>query len=427
MDQLVDEAFRQRCYGSIEPRPDDDRDEYARDNARIIHSAGFRRLQGKTQVMGVGEGDFHRTRLTHSIETAQIGTGLLKTLNRRIEGDDEIRSWLPSTELVIASCLAHDIGHPPFGHGGERALQKCMLGNGGFEGNAQTLRILVKLEKYTMFQGINPTRRTVLAVLKYPICYNKFDESEHGKAPPKCYYEEENQIVEWALEPFDQDDRTNFVRRDAKGEACHSTLDATIMECADDIAYAVHDLEDMVGRQMVQQDRIRDELHKLMNGRDAVGAGDSRIQRSDFEKLFLPSGGGRKDLIGKLVHMLITDVRLIEDSTFRNPLLRFKADFSPEIGQFLKQLKDMVYELVIRQAELQQLERRGQRILESLYGEILSDPKRLVPQNAWESLDPSDSTERRVCDYLAGMTDSYAERIYQRLFTPGFGSSRDEL
>jgi predicted deoxyguanosinetriphosphate triphosphohydrolase len=105
-------------------RKDDVRTEYERDKARIIHSAGFRRLQGKTQVMGVGEGDFHRTRLTHSIETGQIGEGILLKLQNRHANDPEILSGLPDRALVDAACCAHDLGHPPYGHGGEPALQE---------------------------------------------------------------------------------------------------------------------------------------------------------------------------------------------------------------------------------------------------------------------------------------------------------------
>src|SRR5580704_1730381 len=122
----VDTDFRRRCWGDEPPRDDDERDDYQRDKARIIHSAAFRRLQGKTQVMGVGEGDFHRTRLTHSIEAGQIGEALLKVLRRRRDNDAEILPWLTDPALIVAACYAHDLGHPPYGHGGERALHTCV-------------------------------------------------------------------------------------------------------------------------------------------------------------------------------------------------------------------------------------------------------------------------------------------------------------
>jgi hypothetical protein len=135
VSEIIDLQFRERLHGDP-PRSDDHRDPYERDKARIIHSAAFRRLQGKTQVMGVGEGDFHRTRLTHSIEAGQIGEGLLTALRHHHYQDTNVLSWLPSNALIIAACYAHDLGHPPCGHAGERALQSRMFGFGGFEGNA---------------------------------------------------------------------------------------------------------------------------------------------------------------------------------------------------------------------------------------------------------------------------------------------------
>ena len=152
------------------------RSEYDRDEARVIHSAAFRRLQSKTQVLGLGESDFYRTRLTHSMEVAQIGRGLVQYLKEN--GDRETKIHLPCTSLISAICLAHDIGHPPFGHGGEVALNYCMRDYGGFEGNGQTLRILSKLEKYTDGFGINPTRRMLLGVLKYPVSYSRLVNPE---------------------------------------------------------------------------------------------------------------------------------------------------------------------------------------------------------------------------------------------------------
>ena len=128
--------FEERQHNTGAVRPGDIRTQYQRDRARIIHSSAFRRLQGKTQVMGVGEGDFHRTRLTHSIECAQIGNGLLEHLNRRADVPEALGPWLPSRDLIEAACFAHDLGHPPFGHGGEKALHRQMIRLGGFEGNA---------------------------------------------------------------------------------------------------------------------------------------------------------------------------------------------------------------------------------------------------------------------------------------------------
>ena len=159
-------------------KPGDVRTPYQHDKGRVIHSAAFRRLQGKTMVMGVGECDFHRTRLTHSMECAQIGNGLLLKLIKCHLTPAELTSLL-DRDLIEAACLAHDLGHPPFGHGGEKALHGQMLDHGGFEGNAQTLRMTTRLERYADNNlGIDPTRRLVLAVLKYPVAHNKFDLKE---------------------------------------------------------------------------------------------------------------------------------------------------------------------------------------------------------------------------------------------------------
>ena len=155
--------------GNNTRRPDEIRSEYERDLSRLIHSSAFRRLQSKTQVLGLGESDFYRTRLTHSMEVAQIGSGILSQLNIRYPvGVATEAEFLPHPSLMQAICLAHDIGHPPFGHGGEVALNYCMRAYGGFEGNGQTLRILTQLDKYTESNGLDPTRRLILGVLKYP-------------------------------------------------------------------------------------------------------------------------------------------------------------------------------------------------------------------------------------------------------------------
>jgi dGTPase len=253
----IDEPFRKRFCHDEDPRPDDERDEYGRDRARIIHSAAFRRLQAKTQVMGVGEGDYHRTRLTHSIEAAQVGEGILAVLERRYRDHAQLKNWLPSRDLVLAACYAHDLGHPPFGHGGERALHSRMAACGGFEGNGQTLRILTRLEKYSDGQGIIPTRRLILAILKYPVPYSQFDAKMHLTKPPKCYFDTEQEIVNWALDhPFTTAEQHTFTTALTDGKPAHRSLDCSIMECADDVAYAVHDLEDIVARRLVSMDEV---------------------------------------------------------------------------------------------------------------------------------------------------------------------------
>ncbi|HWW05869.1 dGTP triphosphohydrolase [Collimonas sp.] len=142
--------------------------EYQRDRARIIHSSSFRRLQSKTQVLSLGESDFYRTRLTHSLEVAQIGSSICEQLKELYKANSEYMGLIPSFSLIEAICLAHDLGHPPFGHGGEIALNSIMKDHGGFEGNGQTLRIVTRLGEYSPVHGIDLSRRTLLGLLKYP-------------------------------------------------------------------------------------------------------------------------------------------------------------------------------------------------------------------------------------------------------------------
>ncbi|WP_415582920.1 dGTP triphosphohydrolase, partial [Legionella worsleiensis] len=178
-------------------RQSNDRCEYTRDRARIIHSSAFRRLQGKTQVFGLGESDFYRTRLTHSMEVAQISSSLVNKLSLMYP---ENKNFFPCQNLIECIGLAHDIGHPPFGHGGEKALNYCLDKNGsGFEGNAQTYRVCTALGEHSSDNGYNLTRRTLLGLIKYPVDLKEAKNSsiyEKDKAPenidsykpPKCIY-----------------------------------------------------------------------------------------------------------------------------------------------------------------------------------------------------------------------------------------------
>ena len=241
----------------------DARDPYQRDLGRIVHSASFRRLQTKTQVMGSGEGDFHRTRLTHSLEVAQIGRGIVWQIQNIPDLDlkRDLASIIPSSELIEAVCYAHDIGHPPYGHAGEQALQSKMHDFGGFEGNAQTVRILTKLEKMFKNNGVKPTRRLLLGVLKYPVPYSKCILSKIK--PPKCHYDCETDIIERALEIFEPDDRQKFLELNSDNKTTYKTFDCSIMEMADDIAYGVHDLEDGIARGILRRAELESDIQNI--------------------------------------------------------------------------------------------------------------------------------------------------------------------
>jgi dGTPase len=215
-----------------EPPKTSGRGVFERDRARVLHSSALRRLAAKTQVVAVGAGDFPRTRLTHSLECAQIGRELGRTL-----GCDP--------DLVDAACLAHDLGHPPFGHNGESALAVLAAGCGGFEGNAQSLRLLTRLETKVLGAGLNLARATLDATLKYPWLAGKGPAGNGGAASTAKFgaYEQDAQVFDW-------------IRLGAPpGRAC---LEAQVMDWADDVAYSVHDLEDGLQAGLITPAALRD-------------------------------------------------------------------------------------------------------------------------------------------------------------------------
>lgn len=429
--KLLEEAV----HGPNPARPGDNRSTYKRERARILHSSAFRRLQGKTQVMGVGEGDFHRTRLTHSIEVAQIGEGILDVLQDRHRNEAEIIRWLPCHDLLSSACFAHDLGHPPFGHAGEVALQEKMSNSGGFEGNAQTLRIIARLEKYTELHGINPSKRLVLAVLKYPVPYSASAIEKWAPKPPKCYYDEDQDIVTAALKDFSKDDLYYITKLSSasKPKPMRRSLDAAIMELADDIAYGVHDLEDVVGRKFV----LREELDSLLTTlfadigilkSDAANGQNDQMSKENIIRGLFGSSVERKETIGRLVNIFVTSAKVGVDTDVSHGLFRHTIEISAPLRKALDFLSDKVtFDLVILNPRVAQLERRGQRMVQMVFDELLNSPDRFIPKHSLKSLIAVGSERRAVCDYVAGMTDPYAERVYHRLFTPGAGSSWDEL
>ncbi|NRD74099.1 deoxyguanosinetriphosphate triphosphohydrolase family protein [Shewanella sp. VB17] len=431
--------WHERRLTEDKKRRNDHRSPYQRDRARILHSAAFRRLQAKTQVLGVGMNDFYRTRLTHSLEVSQIGTGIRAQL--KLKQTDHL-DLFDSMSLIESLCLAHDIGHPPFGHGGEVALNYMMRDHGGFEGNGQTFRILTGLEPYTECYGMNLCRRTLLGILKYPALYS----SLHHKIKPveitnfrqlkptdwtpvKGIFDDDSAILEWVLAPLSHTDRALFQQSHVVCAGQHrrtgyKSLDCSIMELADDIAYAVHDLEDAIVMGIVTSNQWQHDVENALKISE-----DSWISQEFAvigDKLFSHHHHLRKDAIGTLVNGFVTAIDLLEDEALTEPLLRFNASLDKHFAEALEVLKQFVYKHVIRKPEIQMLEYKGQQIVMELFEAFESDPERLLPahtQERWRRVTAEGLNSHRViADYISGMTDEFASRLHQHLFSPKMGS-----
>lgn len=417
------------------------REAFDRDRARIIHSSSFRKLQSKTQVLGIGEGDFYRTRLTHSQEVAQIGRGIVDNLMESYSKKDLIRDTLPSRDCIEAICLAHDLGHPPFGHGGEVALDFKMKDFGGFEGNGQTLRIISSLESHTPEYGLNLTRRTMLGVLKYPAEYEavvcRYDPDLKspcmGWKPPKCFLSTEKTLVEWLLHDFSEEDRINFqlhtnpekpkVLKEysiklSHGTTKYKTLDCSIMEIADDIAYGVHDLEDAIALNLIQQDDLAPTEELMI-----------RLTKNEniLEHLFRKELGLRKIAIGQIVHVLITSVEITFQDIFEHPILELKAVLPADQRILLDQFQKLILEHMIKKPSVRSLEWRGQDQILKLFDVFVHFAEDLIPKHHLVQADDPSARYRSICDFIAGMSDEYAIRWYERLFIPRQRTMFDQI
>lgn len=416
-----------------------DRDNFSRDRARVIHSAFFRRLQGKTQVLGLGESDFYRTRLTHSIEVAQVASGIVETLQSK-KDMASFRGLLPTSALIEAIALAHDIGHPPFGHGGEIALNYSMRGCGGFEGNAQTLRICTKLGEYSDNNGLNLTRRTLLGLLKYPAAYSSVVRTSKYEAnlaplnidsfkPPKCVFDCDSDSLEFVLEPF-QTEAEKFKsfrlvdKEHAKTE--FKALDTSILELADDIAYGVHDLEDAIALRLVDEKIWRAEVHAAILSRSTSSRLREEMPKIS-EDLFSGINKVRKKSISFLVGYFIQSCSLAQRNVFENSLLDTVAIMPEPAAEELDILKKFVVKHVIKTVEVQTLEYRGQQMIVKVFDAIANNPSRLLLKKYYEEYVAQDRSLRVICDYMAGTTDDYATGLYHKIFTPSSGSIFDRL
>jgi len=415
----------------------DQRTPFQRDKARVLHSAAFRRLQSKTQIHNNGLSDFYRTRLTHSLEVAQIGTGIVANL-KIIQ--PEFKALLPGNNLIETICLSHDIGHPPFGHGGETALNYMMIKHGGFEGNGQTFRILTQLEQYTEHNGMNLTRRSLLGLLKYPICLSEMstsypiDTSRNFRQlkteewmPAKGIYDHDKHLLDAVLAPLCASDRQLFgsKRTPVSNSKQHlkskyKSFDCSIMEIADDIAYGVHDLEDAIAMGIINKTLWQEKVLTQLSEIEDFCLHQQLQEITD--NLFSLQNFKRKDAIGSLVNALITSISIQRvNKQFIEPLLAYNAYLDPAMFRALEILKSFVLNYVIKSPDLQILEYRGQQIVMELFEAFKAGPLRFLPEGAkqlWKAQNGDESREQRViADYISSLTDNHALRLHASLFS----------
>jgi dGTPase len=433
-------------------RPDDARTPGDIDYARVIHSASFRRLQGKTQILNLGESDFYRTRLTHSLEVAQIASGLGAQLRHQFPEHAAI-DCVPDRSMLQAIACTHDLGHPPFGHGGEVALNYCMRNNGGFEGNGQTLRILSKLEKFSDTDGADLTREALLGVLKYPVSFKSAENVDifprmipdtsgiplldrESAKPPKCYLDSESEVVSWLLQPLSDDDRALFQSFDQKpgkhAKARHKSFACSIMDLADDISFGIHDMEDALALRLVDEAGFRrhvsiEKCQGLLYYLNSQYSGKygNNVYEALIDRIF-SNGAERKHQINRFLGFIISSVEIREVEGFREPRLRYRAQLPEPVSRFVEAIKDFIRQEVIFSPSVQQLEFKGQMMVIAVFEALRSDPGKFLPTDIFAKFDGADPM-RQICDYVAGMTDTYLLRMYERLFLPRIGSVFDKL
>lgn len=405
-DAVPNKFYKQFDYEPLvkrSQRKGEKRTQFERDRDRIIHSYAFRRLQAKTQVFKTGEYDFYRTRLTHTIEVSQIGRAICALL-RRTSRCLRARDFYIDSDLVEAICLAHDLGHPPFGHGGEKALNRLMRDFGGFEGNAQTLRLLTDTmwhaapPKYR--EGMSPTRALMDGVLKH-------------KAECKSFYD-------------GQEEYLNFVHKGLPDEfRQRRSIECQIMDWADEVAYSVGDFVDGFHARFITIEKLK------------RWSGDKRIPDLTEKLIEALEKNELSEFAAGKVGDFIKDCKLAEASlprTDKTNRYRYDIDVSARRAE-QECLAQISQDLVFAHPAVQQLEYKAQGMIEQLFGVLrdnyifeISPKKHLLNNDVEESLKAVSGPQeraRRVCDYIAGMSDDYIIRTCRRLTEPEFGSIVD--
>lgn len=338
---------------------------FQRDRDRILHTTAFRRLEYKTQVFINYEGDYYRTRLTHTLEVTQIGRTIARAL-----GVNE--------DLVEAICLAHDLGHPPFGHSGEAALAKLMKDHGGFDHNKQSLRIVTFLERrYADFPGLNLTWETREGIVKH--------ESEYDVADAREYNPE-----------------------------LRASIEAQIANVADELAYTAHDLDDGLRSGMITPSMLEGiTLWEILV--ESVG-----WKGPELDDL------SRHRMIRRLIGLEVTDIVHTSDLLIKEARLSSPEDaqrlsynvvvFSEEMYRRNRPLKDFLFKNLYRHHRVVRMQTKAERIITELFNAYCSEPQ-MLPRHIQDTIEER-GLERTVCDYIAGMTDRFAVEEYNKLFEP---------
>ncbi len=408
-------------------READARTPFQIDRDRVVFAYPFRALQSKTQVFQTGEYDFYRTRLTHSLEVARIGRSLCEELRR------QNAAVALDADLVEAICLAHDLGHPPFGHIGERKLNALMADHGGFEGNAQTARILTGLiyrRRDGHPRGMSPTRAFLDGILKY-----KRLRHECPEPVPANHFLYDTQA---ALRAFVCGEDTGL----EGGPILERSLECQLMDWADDTAYSLHDIMDGIEAGFLT-------LERLGQWRERTQGGPSPMDDEAlgwFEKLcelirddrVVPAFSAK---IGDFIRAAQLEPR-DHPLAGQTPRYRWQLAVDPIIARECHLYQRIALELIFKSPGIQQTEFKGGFILERLFHALhehylgpatpASERLQLLPsaETAFIRAAPEDDlTERarRLCDCIASLTDRMAIRTYRRLFDPDFGSITDLL
>jgi dGTPase len=361
-------SARSRGRRFPEPAPGS-RSEFQRDRDRIIHSTAFRRLEYKTQVFLNHEGDLFRTRLTHSIEVAQIGRTLARSL--RLNED-----------LVEATALAHDLGHTPFGHVGQDVLNECMKDYGGFEHNLQSLRVVDHLEEhYGAFDGLNLTFETREGILKHCSLNNARVLGELGQ---------------------------RFI------DKTQPSLEAQLTNLADEIAYNNHDIDDGLRSGLLGMEQMM-EVELFARHRQAVEAQYPGLpgRRALYETIRLMITAMTADLVETSAALLLDAAPAsIDDVRTAPPLIRFSDQMRAETTA----LKRFLYANLYRHFKVNRMRVKASRIVRELFDAFMTDPLLLPPDYQVASGDTMKQA-RKIADYIAGMTDRYAIREHKRIFS----------